>query len=68
VASYRVEKQKKREKRARLSMPQVGAQRKADRFSKPEYADWLEKDKGQGRQGLLSTTIIEENDDSENDS
>ncbi|KAI9881353.1 MAG: hypothetical protein M1830_003360 [Pleopsidium flavum] len=63
VASYRAEKQ-----RAKLSIPRIGAQRKIDRSLKTDYADWLGKDKGQGRKGLLSTTILEENDDSEDDS
>ena len=30
-----------------------------------DYADWLDKDKGRRREGLLAQTILEEDDDSE---
>jgi hypothetical protein len=36
-----------------------------DSALKREYADWLDKDRGRHRGGLLSTTIIEEDDSSE---
>lgn len=36
-----------------------------DPSMKREYADWLDKDRGRRRDGLLSTTILEEDDSSE---
>ena len=34
---------------------------------KREYADWLDKDRARKREGLVSQTILEEEDDSEDD-
>lgn len=57
----------KQEHQASLSKRGVGAQPNANRSLKTEFADWLEKGGAPGRKGLLSTTILEENDDSEDD-
>lgn len=67
IASYRAEKQSKQEQKAKQRMPQVGDYRTTDRSLDGQYTDWLEKDGGQGKKGLLSTTILEENDDSDLD-
>ena len=70
AASYRAAREKKRAedqaretKRLKMLLPQPvldGA------VLKKEYTDWLEKDKGSPKDGLLSTTILEEEDTSEN--
>lgn len=67
LASYRAEKQRKQEQKAKQRMPRVGDYRTTDRSLSGQYTDWLEKDGGQGKKGLLSTTILEENDDSDLD-
>ena len=67
IASYQAEKQRKQKQKGQREMPEVGEYRTTDRYLKSQYTDWLGKDGGQGEKGLLSTTILEENDDSELD-
>lgn len=69
IASYRAEKQRKQKQKqqGQQGMAPVGDYRTTDRSLQSQYTDWLEKDGGQGKRGLLSTTILEENDDSELD-
>lgn len=62
----RKQKQKQKQK-VQQGMPRVGDYRTTDRSLTSQYTDWLGKDGGQGKKGLLSTTILEENDDSELD-
>ncbi|KAI9721448.1 MAG: hypothetical protein M1812_002210 [Candelaria pacifica] len=60
----------RRQKRsARLETPMVKLKQspRIDTSMNREYADWLEKDRGRRKNGLLSTTILEEDDDSEAD-
>ena len=65
LARYRAEKQKKQAAKVRMTMPLIGAPSKIDGALKEEYSDWLRHGKGQGQKGLLSTTILEEDDSSE---
>ena len=73
IASYRAEKQRKQKQKMKQGIPRLGDYRttddyrRTDRSLKGQRTDWLEKDGGQGKKGLLSTTILEENDDSELD-
>ncbi|KAI9677556.1 MAG: hypothetical protein M1817_006510 [Caeruleum heppii] len=45
----------------------TGAHPTIDGNLRREYADWLDKDRGKRREGLLSQTILEEEDDSDDD-
>ena len=67
LASYRAEKAEKQAKQARQSLPRVGLKpMRLQPASRDEYPDWLNQDRGPGRtKGLLSTTILEEEDSSE---
>ena len=59
LASYRAEKAEK--------LPRVGLKpMRLDSARRDEYSDWLKQDRGPSRtKGLLSTTILEEEDSSE---
>lgn len=70
AATYRAARQKKKqeEKLQKAAQRRLLATHPAvvDGASlKREYADWLEQDHGRRKDGLLSTTILEEEDDSE---
>lgn len=67
IASYRAEKQRKQKQKLQQGLARVGDYQTTNGSLKGQYRDWLEKDGGQGKRGLLSTTILEENDDSELD-
>ncbi|MCJ1361522.1 hypothetical protein MMC16_000622 [Acarospora aff. strigata] len=67
IASYRAEKRKKQRQGVNQALPRLGPHRTRDRSLQGQYTDWLEMDGGQGGKGLQSTTILEENDDSEQD-
>ncbi len=55
----------KRAERLAVPMAKLKQRPMIDTSMKREYADWLEKDRGRRKNGLLSTTILEEDDDSE---
>ena len=67
LASYRAEKAERQARKARQSLPRVGLRPiRLDAAPKDEYSDWLKQDRGPGRtKGLLSMTILEEEDSSE---
>ena len=65
LAKYRSEKQKKQVANAKMTMPLVGTRPRLDGAPREEYSDWFRQDKGQGKKGLLSTTILEEDDSSD---
>ena len=67
LASYRAEKAEKQAKQARQSLLRVGLKpMRLDSARRDEYSDWLKQDRGPSRtKGLLSTTILEEEDSSE---
>ena len=65
LASYRAEKPKKQAAKAKMTMPLIEATPRVEGALKEEYSDWLRQEKGQGKKGLLSTTILEEDDSSE---
>ena len=64
LAKYRAEKQKKAAI-VKMTVPLSGARPRFDGVLKEEYSDWIRQDKGRGKKGLLSTTILEEDDSSE---
>lgn len=61
LASYRAEQAEKRARKARFSV--VGNLKPRLVANKPD-SQWLKHGKGIGTTGLLSTTILEEDDDS----
>ena len=77
LAAYRAEKAAKQARKARQTLPRVGVDLKplrVDNALKDEYAEWLRREKSPvisphlrspGTRGLLSTTILEEDDSSE---
>ena len=66
LSSYRAEKLKRQTIRTNQTMPSVGLRStRLDPSLKEEYPDWLKQDKGSTTKGLLSTTILEEEDSSE---
>lgn len=65
LAIYRAEKQKKQAAKVKMTVRPLGAPPQFDGGLKEEYSDWLRQDKGQGKKGLLSTTILEAEDSSE---
>ncbi|MCJ1382900.1 hypothetical protein MMC17_006013 [Xylographa soralifera] len=66
LSSYRAEKTEKQAEKIRQTLPKVALRpMRLDTGLKEEYSDWLKKDKGFGTKGLLSTTILEEEDSSE---
>ena len=68
LAEYRAERQEKLENEARsLALPQVAlTQPKPGGAMKDEYGDRLKQDKGQQRKkGIIPSTILEEDDSSE---
>ncbi|MCJ1388352.1 hypothetical protein MMC18_001198 [Xylographa bjoerkii] len=66
LSSYRAEKTERQAKKMRQTLPKVGLKPlRPDTVLKEEYSDWLKQDKGFGTKGLLSTTILEEEDSSE---
>jgi len=68
IAEYRASRQEQLEKEARSPMlPQVTlSQPKVGGAMKEEYRDWLRQDKGlQGKKGLIPSTILEEDDSSD---
>jgi len=66
LSSYRAEKKERQIKNQRRTLPKIGLKpMKLDTGLKEEYSDWLKQDKGFSTKGLLSTTILEEEDSSE---
>jgi len=65
LTSYRAEKRAKEARKPRIHTPKVSAPPRPGGALKDEYAEWLSQDKGEGNKGLLSTTILEEEDSSE---
>jgi len=66
LSSYRAEKTERQAEKMRQTLPKVGLKpMRLDTGLKEEYSDWLKQDKGFGTKGLLSTTILEEEDSSE---
>ncbi|MCJ1282999.1 hypothetical protein MMC26_002326 [Xylographa opegraphella] len=66
LSSYRAEKTAREAEKLRQTLPKVGFKRiRLDSGVKEEYSDWRKPGKGFGIKGLLSTTILEEEDSSE---
>ena len=66
LASYRAQHKEKHAKNARISMPRVDMRPKIGGTLKDDNSEWLkQQDKNQAMKGLLSTTILEEDDSSE---
>jgi len=66
LSSYRAEKTERQAEKIRQTLPKIGLKpTRLDTGLKEEYSDWLKQDKGFGTKGLLSTTILEEDDSSE---
>ena len=65
VALYRMEKVEWEAKKTKTAMPRVGMQSRAGGAMTNEYAGWMRQDRAQGKRGLISTTILEEDDSSE---
>ena len=66
LSSYRAEKTERQAEKIRQTLPKIGLKpMRLDTGLKEKYSDWLKQDKGFGTKGLLSTTILEEDDSSE---
>ncbi|MCJ1403267.1 hypothetical protein MMC11_006490 [Xylographa trunciseda] len=66
LSSYRAEKSERQAQKTRQTLPKVGLKpMRLDAGLKEDYSDWLKQDKGFSTKGLLSTTILEEEDSSE---
>ncbi|MCJ1434111.1 hypothetical protein MMC27_003477 [Xylographa pallens] len=66
LSSYRAEKTERQAEKIRQTLPKVGLKpKRLDTGVKEEYSKWLKQDKGFATKGLLSTTILEEEDSSE---
>jgi hypothetical protein len=67
AASYRAAREKKRQERLYKAAQQRNIlPRLLDgEILKREYSEWLEQDRGRPKDGLLATTILEEEDDSD---
>jgi hypothetical protein len=61
----RQEKQKQKENLAFLPTPRFTPQASVDVSPKEEHMDWLRQDRGRRKGSLIGTTILEEDDSSE---
>ena len=66
-ATFRKEQEEKRSKRAQGSLLQNGMQTRLDNVPMEEYSDWMKLDSSNPKSpiGLMSTTILEEDDSSD---
>lgn len=65
AASYRAAREKKRQEQLFKAAQRVPTRALDGEVLKREYTEWLEQDKGRPKNGLLGTTILEEEDDSD---
>ncbi|MCJ1481847.1 hypothetical protein MMC06_002006 [Schaereria dolodes] len=65
LASYRALQKEKLARKARLTVSGDQSSHKAGGMLRDDYSEWSKHDKGLGVKGLLSTTILEEDDSSE---
>ena len=65
LASYRAEKAERQARKARYAIQGSLLSPRLDSSFKDEHSEWSTQNRGLGTKGLLSTTILEEDDSSD---